>query len=34
MLENVENYTNGILDWFKRLFTIIFDFLADIGVEV
>lgn len=34
MLENVETYLNGVVDWFKRLFTIIAEFLTDIGVEV
>lgn len=34
MLENIETYVNGIVDWFKRLFTIISEFLSDIGVEV
>ncbi len=34
MLENVETYVNGIVEWFKKLFTIISEFLADIGVEV
>ena len=34
MLENVETYLIGVVDWFKRLFTIIAEFLADIGVEV
>ncbi len=33
MLENVETYLNGIVDWFKRLFTIIYEFLGDIGVD-
>lgn len=33
MLENMETYVNGIIDWFKRLFTIISEFLGDIGVE-
>ncbi len=33
MLENMETYAKGIFDWFKRLFTIIFEFLDDIGVE-
>lgn len=34
MFENIESYVNGIVDWFKRLFTIISEFLGDIGVEV
>lgn len=34
MLENIESYVSGIVDWFKRLFTIISEFLGDIGVEV
>ncbi len=34
MLENVEAYLSDIVDWFKRLFTIITEFLGDIGVEM
>lgn len=34
MLENVEAYLYGVVDWFKKLFTIIAEFLGDIGVEV
>ena len=34
MLENVETYVNDIVEWFKKLFTIISEFLSDIGVEV
>jgi len=34
MLESVETYVNGVVDWFKKLFTIIFEFLGNIGVEV
>lgn len=34
MLENVETYINDIVEWFKKLFTIISEFLSDIGVEV
>lgn len=34
MLENIEAYVTGIVDWFKKLFTIIYEFLGDIGVEV
>ncbi len=33
MLENIETYANGIVEWFKKLFTIIYEFLGDIGVE-
>ncbi len=33
MFENLEAYLAGILDWLKRLYTIIFEFLSDIGVE-
>lgn len=33
MLENFETYVNGIIDWFKELFTIISEFLSDIGVD-
>ncbi len=34
MLDNIETYLKGIVDWFERLFTIIFEFLGDIGVDV
>ncbi len=33
MFENIETYLNGIVDWFKKLFTIISEFLSDIGVD-
>ncbi len=33
MFENLEAYLADILDWFKQLYTIIFEFLGDIGVE-
>ncbi len=33
MFENLETYISGILEWFKKLYTIIFEFLGDIGVE-
>ena len=26
-------FIQGILDWFEKLYTIIFEFLSDIGVE-
>ena len=32
MTENIKAYAEGIVDWFKKLFTIIYDFLGDIGV--
>ena len=34
MLEEMKTYLNGIVDWLKRLFQIVYDFLGDIGVEV
>ncbi len=34
MFENVETYLKGIADWFKKLFTIIAEFLGDIGVDM
>lgn len=34
MMKNIEAYFKGVVDWMERLFTIIFDFLGDIGVEV
>lgn len=33
MLENIETYLKDVVDWFKRLFTIISEFLSDIGVD-
>lgn len=34
MFEKFEEYTNDVMDWFKKLFQIIAEFLADIGVEM
>ena len=33
MFENIEAYFKGAVEWLKKLYTIIFDFLGDIGVE-
>lgn len=33
MFENVKTYLEDVTNWLKRLFTIIYEFLGDIGVE-
>lgn len=33
MFEKIESFFGGLADWIKRLFTIIEEFLTDIGVN-
>ena len=33
MFDNIQTQANGVLEWFKKLFTIIYEFLGKIGVE-